>query len=418
MKLASHYNKASIIVSVSMLIISGFIYYLVINHIARKELDDDLSEEVGEFMSYVNTNHALPVAQYDENQTSYVKTKLTSFETQFYDAPYTNPKHTEIEPGRAVSALIKFKGDNYIFTIVESREETEYLIQIISLVTIVLTATLLLVLIITNMYVLNGLWRPFYNILGVLKGFNIADTTVITTSNTNVDEFRELNDAVSKMSARVSSDYQGLKIFTENASHEMMTPLAVIISKLDMLIQDERLDSDQLNQITDIYSASSRLARLNQSLLILVKIDNDLLLHDKEKLDVSTVIFEKAQQFQEIIQNKKIVLSIDLDKLEITASKYLIDVMINNLFSNAIRHNKVNGEIRIGIEGRTLTFQNSSDQTGLNSELIFNRFYKGKSSDGTGLGLAIMKNICNQYGFELSYKYANGVHCFEINFGN
>ena len=415
MKLASHYNRASIIISVSMLIISACIYYVIINHIARKELDDDLSEEVGEFISYVNNNHSLPVAQYDENQTSYIKTNLKSFNTRFYDAPYTNPNHTEIEPGRAVSGLIHFNGENYIFTIVESREETEYLIQIISLVTVILTAILLFVLVVTNMFVLNGLWRPFYNILGFLKSFNISDITIITTKNTKVDEFRDLNDAVSKMSARVTSDYQGLKTFTENASHEMMTPLSVITSKLDNLIQDERLDSDQLKEITDIYSASNKLARLNQSLLILVKIDNDLL-QDNETLNLSAVILEKGQQFQEIIKNKKITLSIELDNMEITASKYLIDVMVNNLFSNAIRHNKASGEIKIGMFGRTLVFQNSSDQSELNSELIFNRFYKGKTSDGTGLGLAILKNICSHYGFELTYKYSNGLHIFEIDF--
>ncbi|WP_461448527.1 sensor histidine kinase [Mucilaginibacter sp.] len=415
MKLANHYNKANIIISVSMLIISGFIYYSIINHIARKELDDDLSEEVGEFISYVNTNHALPVAQYDENQTTYVKTNLAAFDTRFYDAPYTNPNHTKVEPGRAVSALINLKGQNYIFTIVESREETEYLIQIISFITVILTAILLFVLIITNLYVLNGLWRPFYNILSFLKGFTIADSTKIAIINTNVDEFRELNEAVAKMSARAITEYQGLKTFTENASHEMMTPLSVITSKLDLLIQDERLDSEQLNQITDIYSASNKLARLNQSLLILVKIDNDLL-QDNETLDLSVVIFEKAQQFQEIIKNKNITLTTELHELEITASKYLIDLMINNLFSNAIRHNKATGEIKIGISGRTLYFHNSSNQSELDSELIFNRFYKGKTSDGTGLGLAILKNICNNYGFEISYKYSDELHIFQINF--
>jgi len=416
MKLASHYNKASIIISVSMLVISGLIYYLIINYIARKGLDDDLKEEVGEFFIYVNTNHALPVAQYDENQTSYVKTNLKSYNTRFYDAPYANPNHSEVKPGRAVSGLIRFKGQNYIYTIIESRDPTEYLIQIILLVTIVLTAILLLVLIITNMYVLGGLWRPFYNILGFLKGFNIADTDTIAIANTNVDEFKDLNDAVSKMSARVVSDYQGLKTFTENASHEMMTPLSVITSKLDNLIQDERLDSDQLKEITDIYSASNKLSRLNQSLLILVKIDNDLL-QDNETLDLSVVIFDKAQQFQEIIKNKNITLTIELNKLEITASKYLIDVMINNLFSNAIRHNKITaGEIKIRIAGRTLFFQNSSNQSELDNELIFNRFYKGKASDGTGLGLAILKNICNNYGFEILYKYCDELHVFEIDF--
>lgn len=412
MKLSAHYNKASIIISVSVLLISGLIYYLIINHIARQQLDNDLSDELEELIDYVNTNNSFPKPQ-NEDQVTYAKTKLAFFDTKFFDAPFLNVKEQEDEAGRAVTALIKVDGQNYIATIVESREDTEYLIQIISLVTIILTAVLLSVLIITNRYVLNGLWRPFHYILGQVKNFNIANANGMNTIESKVDEFNDLSDAVAKMASRVTNDYQGLKAFTENASHEMMTPLAVITSKLDMLIQDETLRSDQLSQITDIYSASNKLARLNQSLLLLVKIDNNLL-PETELLNVQTIIFEKAQQFQELIQNKNIELELALNYLEINASKYLIDVLINNLFSNAIRHNEIGGIIRVTINNRKLLFQNSGEQIPLADVAIFERFYKGKTSDGTGLGLAIMKNICNLYGFGLVYNYINGLHSFEI----
>jgi len=278
MKLASHYNKVSVVISVSVLLISGLIYYLIINHIARQQLDNDLSEEVEEVVNYVNLNHRLPQpVEFDEDQTSFIKTTRDQYNTRFFDSPYKNPKEQKTEAGRAVSALVKTNGENYIVTIVESREETEYLIQIISAITLILTAVLLGILIVTNRFVLNGLWRPFYGILDQVKRFNVADTSKVVVIETNVDEFKDLSDAVIKMSTRVTSDYQGLKTFTENASHEMMTPLAIITSKLDMLIQDETLKPDQFAQITDIYSAAGRLSRLNQSLLLLVKIDNNLL---------------------------------------------------------------------------------------------------------------------------------------------
>lgn len=414
MKLAAHYSKASIIISVSVLLISGVIYYLIINHIARRQLDNDLADELEELVDYVNTNHNFPKSD-NEDEVSYVKTNQQLYDTRFFDTPFFNVKEKENEAGRAVTALIKINNQNYIATIVESREDTEYLIQIISFITIILTAVLLLILIITNRYVLNGLWRPFYYILGQVKNFNIANANGINTVDGNVDEFNELSDAVSKMSSRVTSDYQGLKTFTENASHEMMTPLAVITSKLDLLIQDETLRSDQLSQITDIYSASNRLARLNQSLLLLAKIDNNLM-PETELLNIQAVIFEKAQQFQELIYNKNIELELTLNNIEINASKYLIDVLINNLFSNAIRHNENGGIIRILINNKKLLFQNSGDQSPLIDSVVFERFYKSKTSDGTGLGLAIMKNICNLYGFELVYKYINGLHSFEITF--
>jgi len=248
MKLASHYSKASIIISVSILIISGLVYYLIIDHVARKQLDDDLAGELSEFVFYVNTNHALPKKSYDENITTFTKTNLTHFDTNFFDTQYSDPKENSNEAGRAISALIKVGDQNYIVTIIESSEETEYLISIISGVTIILTAVFLFIFIITNNYILNGLYRPFYYLLDQIKKFNVADSNKLTIVESDVDEFRELNDAVAKMSTRVSSDYHGLKTFTENASHEMMTPLAVITSKLDILIQDETLKGISLRQ--------------------------------------------------------------------------------------------------------------------------------------------------------------------------
>jgi len=416
MKLSAHYNKASIVASVSVLLISGLVYYLIINHIARQQLDNDLSEEIEEVIDYVNQNHQLPKPiDFDEDVTTFEKTNAAFFDTKFFDAPYKNPKEKKTEAGRAVAALIKANGQAYIVTIVESREDTEYLIQIISIITLVLTAVLLGAMVVTNKFVLNGLWRPFYNILQQVKRFNVVNTSRIDAVSSNVDEFKDLSDAVERMSARVTTEYQGLKTFTENASHEMMTPLAVITSKLDLLIQDEQLGPDQFAQITDIYSAASRLSRLNQSLLLLVKIDNNLL-GDDEKVNLKTIILDKARQFNEMMHNKNITLVEELNDFEINASKYLMDVLINNLFSNAIRHNRNSGRIEIRLTGNKLCFQNTGDLSPLNQDAIFERFYKGSNSDGTGLGLAIMKNICTRYGFSISYRFNQGMHCFWVEF--
>jgi signal transduction histidine kinase len=416
MKVAAHYNKASIIISVAVLLISGVIYFIVINHIARKQLDNDLTEEIAEVMDYVNHNRQLPKqVDFDEDQTTFVKTNQGNFDTNFFDTPYINPRGGKSEAGRAVKALIKFNGESYIVTIVESRESTEYLIQIIFTITLILTAVLLAILIITNRYILNGLWRPFYYILNQVKEFNVSDNKKMDLVEANSDEFRELGDAVSKMSSRVTTDYHGLKTFTENASHEIMTPLAVITSKLDILIQDETLRSDQFAQINDIYLATNKLSRINQSLLLLVKIDNNLL-QDTEKLNIKVIIHEKIQQFNELIQNKNIELHFVLDEVEITANKYLTDVLINNLFSNSIRHNKVFGRIKINLSGNKMVFQNTGEPVPLQQDVIFTRFHKGRSSEGTGLGLAIMKNICSQRNFELKYQYTNDLHSFEITF--
>jgi len=414
MKLSAHYNKASIIITISVLFAGAVIYFFAINYIAKHQLDQNLIEEIDGVKDYIKHNQQLPKqVDFDEDLVIFSKTNDTAIQRRFFDTIYKNPKEKKQEAGRAVSCLVKVKTNNYKTVLIVSREDTEYLVQIIGLITLVLSVGLLLTLFITNRYILNGLWKPFYKTLIELKSFNISDNKSLNLKTTKVDEFNDLNTTVQGMSKKVKDDFQNLKQFTENASHEMQTPLAVITSKLDTLIQDEKLNDEQYIQINDIYSATNRLSRLNQSLLLLVKIENNLI-DDIELLDLEVFIKEKINQFNELLADKQINLKAALISREIYASKYLIDILLNNLFSNAIRHNENSGQIIISLTGNKLTFQNTGSSTPLDQNKIFDRFIKSKRSEGTGLGLALVKNICNKYGWQITYCYNASVHTFEI----
>jgi signal transduction histidine kinase len=392
------------------------IYFFAINHIARKQLDRDLTEEIEEVLDYVNTNGQLPKqVEFDEDQTVFIKTNKQNIQTRYFDTVYNNPKERKTEAGRAVSGLISLKGQHYIVIITVSRESTEYLVQIIGAITLALMAGLLLILFITNRYILNGLWRPFYDTLNALKAFNISDNKSFHLKNNKVDEFNDLNKVVETMSSLAKNDYRHLKHFTENASHEMLTPLAVITAKLDTLIQDETLKPEQFDQIKDIYSAAGKLSRLNQSLLLLVKIENNLV-DDAELLSLGGLISQKIRQFNELIVNKNLQVSAFLDEKQILVSRYLVDILLNNLFSNAIRHNNDYGNLIITLTKDKLIFQNTGIEKPLDAETLFERFQKGKTSEGTGLGLTIVKNICNLYHWDICYSFENGLHTFEIRF--
>lgn len=416
MKLAAQYNRATLIITLVVLVLAGLVYYTAINYIVNKQLDRDLTEELTEIRDYVSTNQQLPKPlDFEGDQTTFIRTHETELETTFFDLPYHKNRGNKIEQGRAVRSMITLKGDNYEITIAQSKEASENLTQLIIGITILLTAILLVILSLTNRYVFSGIWKPFYHILQQLKAFNVADKGNINLNTTAIDEFKELNEAVTVMASRVKSDYQNLKTFTENASHEMLTPIAVITSKLDTLIQDEILKAEQFAQINDIYTATNKLSRLNQSLLLLVKIDNDLI-KDNTTLNLKDIILEKEHQLQELVQSKHIELTHQLEDKGITASKYLIEILINNLFNNAIKHNLVGGKLHVTLTQTALTFQNSGDGEELNNDEIFERFKKGAHSDGTGLGLTIAKNICTQYGYSLIYFLDGPYHTFKIVF--
>ena len=163
-----------------------------------------------------------------------------------------------------------------------------------------------------------------------------------------------------------------------------------------------------------MYGAVSRLNRLNQSLLLLVKIENRLL-HKQEQINLHELVEEMIIQFEEIFHDKKLKLTYDLENKEIYASRYLTEILLSNLISNAIRHNHAGGEIRINLTADSLIIQNTGDDLPLKDE-IFTRFHKTSGSEGSGLGLTISREICGNFGFSLNYQFKSPFHIFTVDF--
>jgi signal transduction histidine kinase len=247
-----------------------------------------------------------------------------------------------------------------------------------------------------------------------MKAFNITQKEEIKPQQTKIDEFNELNDSANAMATRVRKDYKELKSFTDNASHEMMTPLAIVNSKLDALLQTGTFSASQGSILEDIYRAIGRLIKLNQSLLLLSKIENNLI-SDVQNIDMQQLVNEKILQFQELFEKDGLMLLQELQPSKVRMSKYLADILLNNLFANAIRHNHPGGSIEVVLQSGYLQVANTGKGEELDNQL-FERFSKSMASEGTGLGLAISKQICTLYGFSITYKHLEDKHQFLVKF--
>jgi len=439
MKLLARYNRVNLVTTIIVMLITGIVYYQAINLILTDKIDKDLVVEENEIFDYVNLNHQLPqVFESNDQQITFTEQSPGSVKRSFINTLYRNreredhervehgehsehpKKHRhrheeEFESGRGLITSITAGGKYYKILIVESKVETEDLIQIIFAITAGVILLLLITLFVTNRLLLNRLWQPFYNLLKELRLFNVADNKDIPQLQTTIEEFNELNKAIVTMSSRVKSDYKDLKTFTENASHELLTPIAVINSKLDTLIQTDNFSQQQSKLLNDLYSAVSRLTRLNQSLLLLVKIENKLV-GDKQFIDLHSSLQEIIIQFDEIFQDKELKVSSELDDKVLHGSPYLIDILLNNLLSNAIRHNYNGGTIIIKLNEEKLVIQNTGDNAALQNEQIFRRFHKSSNSEGSGLGLTISRQICENLGFTLNYTFEGIYHTFTIIF--
>lgn len=418
MKLATHYNRVNLLTSLLALITTGVVYYLVINLILTRKLDHDLTVEENEIRHYTNTYQKLPLAStFIDQQVTYGKTITdTTNLRSFSNISYFNQAAKVTEPGRRLITTVNIHGTNILVTIIKSKVEAEELVRIILLITFSVTLCLIVALLLLNRLLLNRLWQPFHIILKRMKGFNVSKMDNISKVPTGIDEFNELNISVNAMAERARKDYKELKSFTDNASHEMMTPLAVINVKLDSLLQTGTFTEQQGLLLADIYHATGKLSKLHQSLLLLAKIENNLI-SDMQELNFRELIKGKLRQFNELFQKDQLQVNYDLSAKMLIMSRYLADILLNNLFSNAIRHNEKNGKIYISLTDHQLIFSNTGKNHTLDNN-IFERFSKSDHSEGMGLGLAISMQVCNLYGFTMKYSREQNLHTFTILFNH
>lgn len=254
-----------------------------------------------------------------------------------------------------------------------------------------------------DFYLKKKVWSPFNDTLEKLDDYDLEIGRNLSLTNSGIKEFDKLNEVVNKMVGKINSDYENTKNFSEDISHEMQTPLAIIKSRIDIIRQEHTLDKDSIVSLSVISNAVSRLSNLNKSLLLLTKIRNDQF-QDIVKVNVKQVITDFLENIEELIEAKAITVDIACDDLFIDMDLTLSDILISNLQVNAIRHNTNEGFVKIQLSDDKLIIENSCLPQE-NKENLFDRMVSNKSKDSIGLGLNLVKSICDKNGFGVSYSF-------------
>ena len=260
------------------------------------------------------------------------------------------------------------------------------------------------------------LWKPFYNTLTKLNAYDIKNHEHLAFSKENILEFQQLNNALTKMTDKIYLDYLQQKEFTENASHEMQTPLAIIKANLTLLMQSSNLSESEMNHLQTIENTTKKMASLNKALILLSKIENNQF-KENEAVNLISIINKTVANYIDLIEIKNIQLKLNLQNdLQITINPTLAEILLSNLVQNAIKHNVNRGVITIELIQNKLIISNSGEALTINPTELFTRFKKDDASkDSLGLGLAIVKSICNICHLKIDYSYSNNLHTFSLN---
>lgn len=316
---------------------------------------------------------------------------------------------------RVLITTININGTPHYFRSIANYEDTKETVSAIAMVTFFFIGSILLGLLLINSYLAKTIWVPFRNTLDRLKKFNLNTQTKIEFDTTDTIEFDELNQSLSRLIAHNVSVYKTQKEFTENASHELQTPLAILKNKLDILLQSDDLTEKQYNIAEDMNKALSRSSRINQNLLLLAKIENSQF-DNSENIDIDELLQRSVDNLQEHFEQKNIFVKTEIWKnVTVNGNRSLTEILINNLLLNAIRHTPVNGYIVITLKNSIFEVANSGEDK-LDEELLFKRFSKlSANNSGSGLGLAIIKEISKSQNWTVHYRFENNHHIFSVN---
>ncbi|MHA3789498.1 sensor histidine kinase [Flavobacterium hauense] len=322
----------------------------------------------------------------------------------------------EEEPFRLLYAPVNINGKRYTYVEKTNLVEMEGMVFSIAVMFLFIIIILLVGIIWISKTSAAKIWRPFYDTLNQIHNFEIDKNKSPHFTPTDIDEFNRLNKSLEKLIEKNTAIYKSQREFVENAAHELQTPLALFQTKIDTLAQSD-LTKEQSQILGSLNNDVSRLNRLNKNLLLLSKIDNDSYF-EKQPIVLNDYIDRHFDFFTEQAKSKGISVITEFSaNASINSNTVLSEVMINNLFLNAIRHNIKGGKIIIATTTDSITFSNTGQEIPLNSEKLFNRFSKADpSAQGNGLGLAIVKKIAELNGWNISYSFSENLHHFTLKF--
>ena len=420
MKLLNKSIRTYILYAAIILLIAIPVLYFVIQRVVSENVDESLTFQKEKIIrNFKRINQAAPPGNLEIFEPDILFIPLESANNKkdsFYTITSFDTISNEEIPYRIMESSILLKDKAYTIHIKNSLLDNEDLIE--SIVTVVAIILLLIVagLVLINRILSNRLWKPFYKTIEKLNVFKIEENNALHFQKTDVTEFTTLNNAITTLSTRNREVYQSQKEFTENASHEMQTPLAIFQGKLDLLMQTKPLSQEQYELISDLTDVNQKMSRLNKCLLLLAKIENNQF-SDTENISVKSVLGKVIDQYRFQAKQRNITIRNEYTAdVIIKANKTLIEIMLANLLSNAIKHNVVNGTVVIEGSGTAISFKNSSAAAQLNSDKMFQRFQKQTTdSNSTGLGLQIVKKVAAHYHFGISYNFFEQQHIFTLN---
>ena len=417
MNLITRFTLAFVLVAAVVFVGGGFISYQVVKKEIQSEERRFLKSRYKRLLKYLETRTAVDGFTRNKTILEPVTKDTPLYGPIFSDTLVQHAHFGKMENQIKLESVVEIAGQRYHIIQFDLIVESEDIIASVTKSMLITFLILLFSTVLIALFISYYMLAPFRILLTKIKNFSITDKEPIQFTISKVKEFNKINHFLLDMTSKIISDYQLLKEFMENTSHEFQTPIAIIQGKLENMLEENNLSQSQMNSLIEIQSTLSRLSKMTTSLSLLTKIDNHEF-NNTEKLNLSEILGALLKEYEELLILKKITLSMDLAKdIEISGDRVLVQIMLTNLITNAIRHNIESGKINLTLSSNTFVIWNSGLPTDVNPLDLFNRFEKlNQHINSLGLGLSIVKKIVENYNYNISYQVEEDRHILTLKF--
>ena len=419
MKLITRVTLRLAIVLLPIMIIWGMVFYFSIVTEINDETDDSLEDYAEMLVRRTLAGKELPMPGNGSNNTYSIEPlpSDTHHETafSFKDRRVYIHEEKETEPARELTMIFFDKANNaYRLVVSTPTFEREDLLQKIFIYIVGLYVLLMFTILIVTAFIFHYSMKPLYALLRWLDRYHPGKGTENLPISHATIEFKKLTEAARHTIERAESYMERQKQFIGNASHELQTPLAILGTRIEWMIDNTQLTEEQFAELSKMRQSLHRMNRLNRTLLLLSKIENNQF-PEKADIDLVEIINNEIGIYSEIYGDS-IKCNTDLpERFIVKMNESLATTMITNLIKNAFLHAGEESIVDISIKNRVLAIANNGNEA-LDGSRLFDRFYTSGKKGSTGLGLALVKSIADSYNFKIEYSFRGGKHCFAVRF--
>ena len=405
--------------SLFLFFIMGIIFFQVLKSISLTDLNrelGDLKEVVEEHLGDYTDHRITELPGIDSLSVRAAgpeeKSDIVINDTLMYDY-----RENQFRTYRYIQFYSVLEAQGYLVRIYKSTNPADKLVERVTLMMTLMVLLFLAGIFILNRFIFANLWHDFFDAIDKLKQFETSKEPVILGEQ-DIEEFEELKHALEMMTRRLANDYKELKEYTDHTTHELQTPLAVIKSKTELLIQSENLGEEEMKCLEAINTSIQQLSRLNATLTLLTRIENRQFT-EKEEIDLVALLDKHLELLEEHIGLREIRIEKKYLERELVMvmDQGLADLLIANLLKNAIVHNIQGGTIVLETMPGKLILRNDGPPLEFSQEELFTRFVRDTRRTGNfGLGLSLVKKVCENYQINIEYSFDNQQHTFILTF--